>query len=275
MTLRPALLAATALAAALGNCLALCRWGAGGDRDLAGLARAVRSGDELEATIEVGRHRDEAKRALAAEVIAGTMSLREAADHFRRLDEANSGFFAHVLPPPRDERFYCDRVLDTVWGVLGHPQRYAAAARWYAEAFTAHPHLLAGPPAGQRYYAARAAALAGCGQGRDAADLDEESRAHFRRQALDWLRDELEAQRRLLGTEPEKIGWILANGLQRWLWDSDFAGVRGPDALARLPAAERQAWQRLWADVANTLGRAQRTTVREQEAGSQVQRPER
>jgi hypothetical protein len=40
MNLRPALLAAAALAAALGSCLALCDWGAGGDRDLAGLARA-------------------------------------------------------------------------------------------------------------------------------------------------------------------------------------------------------------------------------------------
>jgi hypothetical protein len=46
--------------------------------------------------------------------------------------------------------------------------------------------------------------LAGCGQGRDAADLDEESRAGFRHQALGWLRAELEAQRRLLEAHPEK-----------------------------------------------------------------------
>jgi hypothetical protein len=51
--------------------------------------------------------------------------------------------------------------------------------------------------------------------------------------------------------------------------------VRGPEALARLPAAEQQAWHQLWADVADTLARAQGTTVREQEAGGQVQRPER
>jgi hypothetical protein len=33
--------------------------------------------------------------------------------------------------------------------------------------------------------------------------------------------------------------------------------VRGPDALAMLPEAERPDWQHLWADVAATLARAQ------------------
>jgi hypothetical protein len=48
----------------------------------------------------------------------------------------------------------------------------------------------------------------------------------------------------------------VAHDLQDWLWDSPFAGVRGPDALARLPAAERHEWQELWADVADALARA-------------------
>jgi hypothetical protein len=73
--------------------------------------------------------------------------------------------------------------------------------------------VLPGPPTGPRYDAARAAVLAGCGRGRDAAGLDGRSGASFRRQALDWLRDELEAQRRLLETEPEKTRWIIADGL--------------------------------------------------------------
>jgi hypothetical protein len=33
--------------------------------------------------------------------------------------------------------------------------------------------------------------------------------------------------------------------------------VRGPDALAQLPQAEREGWRKLWADVAATLARAQ------------------
>jgi hypothetical protein len=37
--------------------------------------------------------------------------------------------------------------------------------------------------------------------------------------------------------------------MQHWLDDSDLAGVRGADALARLPEAERPEWQKLWEEV--------------------------
>ena len=133
--------------------------------------------------------------------------------------------------------------------------QYAAAARWYAEALTAYPHLPAGPSTKHRYLAACAAARAGCGRGRDAADLDEATRLGFRRQALDWLRAELDSWRRLLEKEPGNA-WLVARDLRDWLEDPHLAGVRGPDALARLPATERQAWQRLWTDIANALARA-------------------
>jgi hypothetical protein len=146
--------------------------------------------------------------------------------------------------------------------VLAPEGLFVAAARGYAEAFTADPHLLAGRPGGHRYDAACVAALAGCGQGRDAADLDEKSRAGFRRQALDWLRAELEARRRLLEQEPIEAGQTVAEQMQTWLVDPDFAGVRGAEALARLPEDERQAWQLLWADVAATRARAQGTAPR-------------
>ena len=183
------------------------------------------------------------------------MTVREAAGHFRRLAEVNPGASAPVLPPPGDEESFCASVLDYVWGIVADQKRYAAAARCCADAFTAHPQLLAGPPTRHRYHAAGAAARAGCGQGRDAADLDEESRAGFRRQARDWLGAELEARRRLLGQEPGQV-LAVARDLQDWLWDSPFAGVRGPDALARLPEPEREAWQQLWTDIADTLARA-------------------
>jgi hypothetical protein len=45
--------------------------------------------------------------------------------------------------------------------------------------------------------------------------------------------------------------------LQHWQSDDAFAGVRGPEALAKLTEAERQAWQKLWKDVADMLKRAQ------------------
>jgi hypothetical protein len=256
MNLRSALLAAAALAAAIGICLALGRWGAGRTSDLADLARAVRHGEELEPHIEAGQRRHEAKRSLGAEVVAGRMTVSEEVGRFRRLDEAHPGYPPGLPCPPGDDRFYCGQVLDFGWVVLVQQGRYAAAARWCAAVFTAHPHVLAGPPADHRYYAACAAVRAGCGQARDGTDLDETSRAGFRRQALDWLRAELEARRRLLEQDPVKTRSVVVHDLYSWLGDPYFAGVRGPQALARLPGAERQAWQRLWAEVADTRARA-------------------
>jgi hypothetical protein len=199
------------------------------------------------------------------------MTVREAADHFRRLDEAAPGYPPGLPRPLRNERALRADVLSYVWVVLAHEGRYAAAARWYAEAFTAHPEVLAGPPTGNRYLAAGAAARAGCGHGRDAADLDEQSRAGFRRQALDWLRADLEA--RQLGQELAKTPWQVASDLQCWLKDPAFDGVRGREALARLPEAERQAWHQLWVDVADTLARARCMTVREHAAGGALLAP--
>jgi hypothetical protein len=191
------------------------------------------------------------------------------------MDEADPGFPPSTSRPAADERALQDRVLDCGWEVLAHEGRFAAAARWYAEVFAAHPHLLVGTPAGHRYYAAWAAVLAGRGQGRDATGLDAEGRAGFRRQALGWLRAELEAQRRLLEREPAPNRGLIAGGLHRWLTDPYFDGVREPEALALVPEAERQAWHKLWTDVAATLARADGTTPPEPKAGSQGPLPDR
>jgi hypothetical protein len=48
----------------------------------------------------------------------------------------------------------------------------------------------------------------------------------------------------------------LLQRLRHWQNDSDLAGVRDPEALARLPEAERAAWRKLWGDVADLLRRA-------------------
>ena len=38
--------------------------------------------------------------------------------------------------------------------------------------------------------------------------------------------------------------------LGHWQQDTDFAGVRGTEALAKLPEAEQADWTKLWQDVA-------------------------
>jgi hypothetical protein len=68
---------------------------------------------------------------------------------------------------------------------------------------------------------------------------------------------------------------LIADGLSRWLWDPDFAGVREPDALIRLPAAEGQAWQKLWEEVTDTQARAEGTSLPEQKTDSKIPLPDR
>jgi tetratricopeptide (TPR) repeat protein len=137
-------------------------------------------------------------------------------------------------------------------------QHYAAAARWYGEAFAAKPVLSEDLSSGNRYSAACAAALAGCGQGADAKGLDEKERTRLRQQALAWLRADLKAWQALLNKGTPQACNAAAKQMRHWQVDADFAGVRGDVALARLPTAERAQWQKLWADVADTLARAEK-----------------
>jgi serine/threonine-protein kinase len=136
-------------------------------------------------------------------------------------------------------------------------KRYAAAARLYADAFAADPKLAGDLRAGHRYNAACCAALAAAGQGEGAGKLADEERKRLRKQALDWLRAELTAR-----TKQSKSWWPGEAGqareaLRHWQKDADLAGLRDTAALGKFPAAERDAWQRLWADVDARLQRAQ------------------
>ena len=130
-----------------------------------------------------------------------------------------------------------------------HKKRYAAAARFYSEAFANEPKLTEEPSTSLRYNAACAAALAGCGQGIDADKLDSKERTRLRRQALDWLRADLAIWGQLLEKGPAKARPVVAQKMQHWLKDSDFAGVRNADELNRLSESERRDWLQLWRDV--------------------------
>jgi serine/threonine protein kinase/Flp pilus assembly protein TadD len=137
-------------------------------------------------------------------------------------------------------------------GVCLLKRHYVAAVRLYREAITAQADLVSSPAKGIRNNAACAAALASCGAGADASKLTNTERAALRKQALDYLRADLDLRRAQLEKEPTEV----AKKMRHWLDDSDFTGVRGPDALAKLPDAERADWQKLWADVQRLLDRA-------------------
>jgi hypothetical protein len=58
--------------------------------------------------------------------------------------------------------------------------------------------------------------------------------------------------RQLKGNPP-----ALRQKRRSWPSDPDLMGVREPEPLARLPQTEQEAWRRLWAEVARTMGRDQ------------------
>jgi superkiller protein 3 len=138
-----------------------------------------------------------------------------------------------------------------------HKKRHVAAARLYADAFAAEPKLATNLNAQHRYHAARSAALASTGQGEDARLLPDKVVAMLRRWALGWLRDDLAAYGKITQQSNPGVKRAVQQRLTRWQKDFDLAGLRAKAALDKLPAAERDAWQRLWADVAALLQRAQ------------------
>jgi serine/threonine-protein kinase len=134
---------------------------------------------------------------------------------------------------------------------------YAASARFYQGAFAADPKLAADLRQQHRYHAARAAALAATGQGEDAKNLPEKETRTLRRQALTWLKADLAAYRKLVEGDNAAARQAVRQRLEYWQKDAALAGVRDKTALAKLPDAERQAWEQLWDDVAALLKRAQ------------------
>jgi hypothetical protein len=58
----------------------------------------------------------------------------------------------------------------------------------------------------------------------------------------------------LLDKEPDEARPLAAERMGHWQQDTDFTGVRGTEALAKLSEAERAEWTKLWQGVA-TLGK--------------------
>jgi tetratricopeptide (TPR) repeat protein len=132
----------------------------------------------------------------------------------------------------------------------------AAAVRLSADAFAADPKLADDLQASHRYNAACSAALAAAGRGADAGKLDDKERTRLRKQALDWLRADLALRTRQLESGPPSNRAEAQQALQHWQQDGDLASLRDKDALAKLPAEERAAFTKLWADVAVLLKKA-------------------
>ena len=133
---------------------------------------------------------------------------------------------------------------------------FVVASRLWAEAFEADPGLANDLGAGRRYNAACISALAAAGQGEDDAKLDDKERGRLRRQALDWLRADLALRSRQLEAGPTADPAAAQQALRHWQEDPDLAGIRDAASLAKLPADDRAACEKLWANVAGLLKQA-------------------
>jgi tetratricopeptide (TPR) repeat protein len=252
--------------------------------NLAGVYRAKGQPDAVEAAL---RKAIELKPDLAethfnlATMLQSQAKLEQALVEFRRFEQLISqnprlrSAYAHYIR--QCERFLeLDRKLRAIDNGEMQPadaagrvelarlcqeckQRFAASTRFFEEAFAAEPALADDHQKEHRYNAACAAAMAGCGQGKDAGALGDKERTRLRQQALRWLRDDLKAWQEKLNRDPGKVRTVVVRTLQRWLVDTDFATVRSPEGLARLPETEQQTWQAFWVEVQRLLDQAQAT----------------
>jgi serine/threonine-protein kinase len=156
------------------------------------------------------------------------------------------------LPPAADR-------LDLALFCRTHKHLYATAARFFADALAEQPELAGDRQLQPRYKAALAAALAASGKGKDAPRPDKEQ-ARLRAWALRWLRAERAAWAKVLDRGPPQDRLAARKALADWIAEPAFAGLRDPAALALLPADEREAWRKLWADASALLLRAEERT---------------
>src|SRR5262249_37803176 len=154
------------------------------------------------------------------------VKLRESDPAFAALDARLSAIVKGDQPPQNEaERLaLAQRAYDKAL--------YATAARLWGAALANNPKLGDNHQAGQGYNAACAAALAGCGKGKDEPAPDG-ARRRLRQQALDWLRTDLATYTKLSEKGPPAVRTLVQQQMKHWEEDSDLAGIRDQDALAK------------------------------------------
>jgi tetratricopeptide (TPR) repeat protein len=161
----------------------------------------------------------------------------------RRVDEAIYHYRESIRLDPRSSA----TAHNNLGGLLRDRGQYEEAIDHFRQAAQLDPKLVTTQNhlGITTYEAARAAVRAAAGQDPKNVPRGEPERAGLRRKALDWLRADLELTTRLQG-QGQMPGWSIT----AWQTEPALASVRDPAGMAKLPAAERAQWQRLWADVA-------------------------
>jgi hypothetical protein len=134
------------------------------------------------------------------------------------------------------------------------------SARFWSEAFRMQPKLAEDMNAHHRYNAACAATMASTGQAKETAPFGGGVEAHWRKQAVDWLKADLAAWSKILDSGPPQARPFIVQTLEHWKSDTDLAGIRDAVALCKLPADEQKACRELWAEVDVLLAKARAGT---------------
>jgi serine/threonine-protein kinase len=172
------------------------------------------------------------------------------ADEAERLAKLEATL-ARTLGP--EERSAVAAELSEAIALCQKRKMFAAAARFYADAFHAYPELPEEREKGYRYDAARVAVLAAAGLGAPEARVGDTKRSRLRREALQWLRADLAAWKLFrTGGTPDAAA-VVAKKLAQWKQDADLASVRDKEALGKLDAVERTMWEKLWREVEGLL----------------------
>jgi tetratricopeptide (TPR) repeat protein len=138
-------------------------------------------------------------------------------------------------------------------------QRYDATAQLFGKSFAEQPAFAEAtvdhPADRPRYFAACCAAQASRGLG-DGAWLKPEAREQRRRQALEWLRQELSYWDKQMVLRQSTAYVRAYKALSYWRQDGWLAGVLDVAITDKLPQVEKEACRRLWDEVAELLKRA-------------------
>ncbi len=120
------------------------------------------------------------------DILRDMQSLKDIGIAGNQIWPAEKFWALDIKPADNAERV---AIADVAYAV----KQFAVAARLWAEALETDPKLGDDRQGLHRYGAARAAALAAAGQGKDESPLDDAAKVKLRGQALDWLKAELSA----------------------------------------------------------------------------------
>jgi tetratricopeptide (TPR) repeat protein len=133
-------------------------------------------------------------------------------------------------------------------------RRFIVSARFYAEALDADATLRDDPAHLHRYNAACAAVRASQGDG-DAEKLDAAERIRLRKQAIAWLRAELDIVTKVLAAASPAERPRLLPRLHHWKLDADLASLRDAERISKLPEDEQALLKGIWSDLDAALKR--------------------